>query len=763
MSEAADYDQVDSVEDIEDGSIDAEVKRWIAEIERAEDDKPYKDWVDKSARIVQRYKNREQKGGKDISVAYNILWSNVQTLQPALYSRTPKVVARRRFPDNDPVGRAAAQILESSAHFQIEDFDFDLVMKQCRDDYLLAGQGQAWVRYEPVFDEQRIDLEEDVDIELPEDVEIQEDEDGIYYIHEELISESTVVDYVHWKDFLHNPARVWDEVRWVARRVALTYEEAVEEFGKVFTKDLLEDTSVEDISAEQDTGDAESKPFFKKGIVYEIWDKDSGFRYHLSKLKKDGFLRKDEDPLELRDFFPCPRPLLATTTTDSLIPSPDFSIYQNLAEELEVLTKRIMLLEDVIRFVGAYDASCTTLVNIIDNGSENYLEPVQDWVGFAQSGGFKGVLDVLPTEEMANTLMQLYSARDRLKGDLYEITGMSDIIRGSSNPGDTATAQQIKGQFATLRLTDRQQEVQRFAKDLIGLICEIVAEKFDVENIRQMSGQEFQIDSQNIPFEDAMTLLEDDTLRSYRIEIETDSTIAIDERLEREDRINFLNGVGQFMQQFQGMAQMNPALFEVFGEILMFGIRSFNAGRPLESTFEAALEKAEQERQQQAQQPPPPDPKMKELEFKMQSEQQKQQFEMQKAQQDFQAQMQKIQGELHNDYQKVQGELMIEQQKAQNEANLNLQKMQIMFKEFQADIYKMKTEMGFKAQAMQGDQRIKELQVQAEVLKANREDSGGRPQVVIAPIDNDAKTRVVEVMRDAAGNMAGATVTDVEE
>jgi hypothetical protein len=62
-------------------------------------------------------------------------------------------------------------------------------------------------------------------------------------------------------------------------------------------------------------------------------------------------------------------------------------------------------------------------------------------------------------------LESLYEAREKVKQDLYDITGIADIIRGVSDPSETMGAQQIKSNFATLRIGDHQRAVQEFARE----------------------------------------------------------------------------------------------------------------------------------------------------------------------------------------------------------------------------------------------------------------------------------------------------------
>ena len=96
-----------------------------------------------------------------------------------------------------------------------------------------------------------------------------------------------------------------------------------------------------------------------------------------------------------------------------------------------------------------------------------------------------------PVEKLIVVLRELYEAREQAKRVIYEITGISDIIRGSTVASETATAQQIKSQWGTLRLKRLQKEVQRYARDLLRMMLEIASKKFSEATFAQMTGLPF--------------------------------------------------------------------------------------------------------------------------------------------------------------------------------------------------------------------------------------------------------------------------------
>ncbi|MCK0399321.1 hypothetical protein MVT46_24440, partial [Salmonella sp. L-S2906] len=77
--------------------------------------------------------------------------------------------------------------------------------------------------------------------------------------------------------------------------------------------------------------------------------------------------------------------------------------------------------------------------------------------------------------------------RQQLISDVYEITGLSDIMRGSTNPNETLGAQTLKSQYGSVRVRDRQEELVRIARDTVRIAAEIMAENFQKRTFLEMS------------------------------------------------------------------------------------------------------------------------------------------------------------------------------------------------------------------------------------------------------------------------------------
>lgn len=629
-------------------------------------EREFKKWENRAKKIAKRYKD-ERNDSENTKARFNILWSNVQTLQPALYAKNPIPNVDRRFEDEDKVGTTAARVLERSVTYFVDNDLFGNVMSQCVLDRLLPGRGVSWVRY---------NLEGG---EVTEDIETES------YV------EDVVIDYVHWQDFLHGWGRTWEEVPWVGRKVYMD-RDALKKRFKNGSKIPLD---------KEDKNDEEKVGGPKKACIYEIWDKNNRKALWLHKGMEE-ILDERPDPLGLHDFFPCPKPIYSTLANDNLIPSPDYTQYQDQARELDELTGRINSITKALKVVGVYDKAAEGVSRILSEGLENTMVPVEQWAIFGEKGGLKGVVDWFPMEMVVNTLISLYDAREKVKQDLYEITGISDIIRGATDPNETASAQKIKGQFATLRLDSMQRDVARFSRDLVRIMAEIIAEHFSIETIKQICGirlltqaekQQLMLtqtptapgvpppplpeDTQelldNPTWEEVEALLRDDTLRCFRISIETDSTIKSDQEAEKQARVELLTAVGGFLQQAVGLP---PQLQPLAAELLMFGVRGFKVSREIETTFDLTMKKIKQA----SDAPPQPDPEMQKMQAQSQADQQKAQMEAQKFQAEQQAAQQDRQAQAQVDLAKNAAEMekiKLEATVAQQQAAFDLQKMEI--------------------------------------------------------------------------------------
>tara|TARA_R110000868_G_scaffold247991_1_gene504338 strand:+ start:742 stop:2991 length:2250 start_codon:yes stop_codon:yes gene_type:complete len=640
--------------------IDGEVQHYLSHI--AAYDREFSKWETRVSKILKRYRD-DTRTSQDTGSRFNILWSNVQTLKAATFARLPKPDVSRRFRDNDQVGRVASLILERALDYEITHYsDYRDSLTACIYDRFLGGRGVSWVRYDPKFkpgEAGEIQITEDAENE-GEEAEEQETGEVIDY-------ECAPTDYVHWRDFGHNVARTWEETTMVWRKVYMTRPMVEERFGEKLAKKIPLDAQPEEMK------NASKEGVDKRALVYEIWDRETNKALWVSKSMGE-FLDEKDDPLELEGFYPCPKPLFSTITNDSLVPVPDYALYQDQANALDTLSDRIDGLVKALQVKGVYDASTPELARLFSEATNNDLIPVKNWNAFAEKKGLQGAIDLVDIAPIAAALIQAYQAFEQVKNQVYDITGISDIVRGQSVASETATAQQIKGQYASLRLKAYQDDVNRFATHLIQLKAQIICQHFDPKTILMISAadQLNEADKQMIP--QALELLKNEPLRSFRIEISTDSMIQMDESQEKQDRIEFLSAVGQFLEKAVQATQVAPQVVPLALDMLKFGVTAFKVGKSIEGQIDQTAEKFKEELQQKAQQPPQPSPEQMQMQAEQQMAQAKMQIEQQSEQGRQQGEMQRFQMQQQMEQQTKQAEMQQEMALENMRAQLEMEK-----------------------------------------------------------------------------------------
>jgi hypothetical protein len=691
----------------------------IAQYERT-----YKEWEGRADKIVKRYRD-DSRSRNNPNAKFNILWSNVQTITPAVFARLPRPDVSRRFRDNDPVGRVASMMLERALEYEIEHYgDYASAMKQTVQDRLLGGRGTAWVRYEPHIVGQAADEDAPDDgFQITEDIDEAETEGGIYREDQERIEyECAPVDYVHWRDFGLTVARTWEEVTAVWRKVYMGRPALVERFGEELGGKIPLDTKPETSkSFNEKMGEGSSE-----AVVYEIWDKTTGQVIWLNK-SMGKILDTRDDPLQLENFWPCPKPMFSTITTDSLIPVPDFVLYQDQARQLDTLADRIDGFIQALKVRGVYDASEPSLARLFSEGENNALLPVKNYGAFSEKGGLQGAINLVDIAPIASALQSSYAAMDQVKGQIYEIMGIADIQRGQTDPNETLGAQIIKSNNASGRLKTMQHDVVNFATALLQIKAQIICQHFTDDTIVKISGamQLSPQDQQLIP--QALQLLKDEPAKNFRIEVTTDSMIYQDEQQEKQDRIEFLTAVSQFMQTALPVAQGVPELTPMLMEMLKFGVTAFKAGKGLEGLIDETADQFRQQAEQAKGQPKPPTPEQ----IKQQGEMQKLEMQSQLKQQEMQAQMQ------------------LEQQKMQMQVEMERAKQEYQSQETQL---RMQMEEQRNAQEREMEIRIAQMKMHTE----------RNTQVLLAHINNGAKIEVARIGADeSSGEMAYMTEQDM--
>lgn len=627
--------------------------------------------------------------GEKYKSVYNILYSNTEVLVPSLYSATAKPDVRVRFKDTklkpipDVIERFLTLYTDSAAP---GTESFDDAVKDAVLSSLTAASGCLRLRYYE-------------DAEFP------------------LQTES-----VGYRNLIWGYAKKWARTPWIAFKHELSKDEFQKQFKLTEEEMALGYASV---SADSATDSSATKR--ADCVVFEFWHKASKTVWFLSEDWKDKLVDKKEDPFGLRGFYPTPGLLLLTLKPNQIEPVPLYWYYQNQAEELNRISTRLNKVISAIRVRGAYNSLLSGDMEKIlaDEEMENGLVPAGESLALMQGGGFDKNIWLLPLEKLVQTAESLYRAREAIKQVIYELTGISDIIRGSNVASETATATQTKDKWGTLRLRKMQTVVANYIRDLFRIAVDAGTTQIPADLWKKMiqlpipTAEEQGIAKQQLAFEaqqaqeramlaqqmgqqpqppkppnpqlvaaaqgpameEILQQISSDVDRTFTINIQTSSTIDLDTAQDKGEVSEFMNALGQMLAGLQPLMSFGPPGVETIKALLSAVCQRYKFGIPVVDIIATI-------------QPPPPpqqgpDPKM-------------------------QAEIQKIKMESEA----RQRELQQEAQMAQQEAQLAAAELQGKLQLMQAQLDAKAKELAFKERELAMKEELAQAQHQRAMLTA---------------------------------------------
>jgi hypothetical protein len=688
------------------------VTDWLKEIDDAT--KREKDFRKEGRRIVEIYEGKKKR-----EYQFNILFSNTETMLPALYNSLPRPLVSRRFKSEDPLGKMAAKATERTLEYLMDNGDseyseFDQLMASATLEALLPGRGMTRFKYDAVIEKQQAVAEAEASDEGGQ----KDDDEGTPQFGDEPPAILETVPYetvcgeeIPWDRFLHGSAKKWRDIPWGAIQHFMTREELEASFGEVGAKvpvvAMVEDRETRD-DAERN-GDRQELRGLKVAEVYEIWDKITKKVIFVSPQWKESALKQVDDPLNLSGFYPWPKPISFIAKISTLTPVALYTMYEEQAKELNLVTTRINKIVAALKVRGFYDSTVEGLDKVLQ-AEDNTLIPAENVAGLlGQGNSLDKAIFLMPIEKLVTVLQQLYVQREQVKTVIYDLTGIADIMRGSSAASETLGAQQIKNQWGTMRLKKSQKEVQRYARDCLRIMAEIAMSKLSPETLSAMTGlpyptglqkqqageqmqaiqqqqamaaQQAQMTGQQPPppqppppqlqemlslpsWDDILGMLRDDIQRNYRIDIETNSTVDAEATEDKEDLGELMNAMSQFLNGIGPMVSDGTMPFDVAQGMLLEVVRRYRFG----SDMEDAIKKM---------QPPqsgakPEEIKAQQAQLEQQAEALKQQqAEMEKQLQDAQKQLEQQQNQVEQGLAKQEQAMSIKLQ--QQEQDLAAQK-----------------------------------------------------------------------------------------
>ena len=501
---------------------------------------------------------------------YNILYSNTEVLLPSLYSATPKPDIRPRYRDLQlkPLPQVVERFLTAASDPGHPGEDcFDSSLNDAVLSALVPGMGYVRIR-------------DTLDKAFP-----------------------ITFESGHYKTLIWGKATRWARVPWIAFKHPMKKKQLGEKF----------DISAEELDAGYQKSD-DSDPT-DDCCVYEIWHKASRKVFFTSEEWGEKVIRVSPDPLGLVNFFPTPGLLCLTAKPGKLAPIPLYVYYRQQAEELNRVSVRLNKVLSAIRVRGAYNGLLgPDLAKMLaSDATENALVPAGEAALLAQSGGFDKHIWLLPIEKLIVVAQELYKAREAIKTVIYELTGISDLIRGSSVASETATAQDLKAKWGTVRLRKMQKIVGDYARDLFRLTVDaattvvpealwktIVQMPLPTSEEKALAQQQLQYlqqtsammgqppDPKQIePLQktlaspsmaDIVGKIREDATRTFVINIQTNSTIDLDSSQDKAEVGEFMNAMGQLLAGIQPLMALGPSGVEATKILLISVCQRFKFG-----------------------------------------------------------------------------------------------------------------------------------------------------------------------------------------
>ncbi len=571
-----------------------EVLAWIREIHEAE--KREKSYRKEAAGLVKLYEGQDTARDQ-----FNILYSNTETLAPALYNSTPRPEVKRRFNDPDPVAKAACEVLKRALAYSLDDNlgqapTFDSLMESAVLQSLVPGRGVI-----------RFDYEAEI-VEPPKGDETAQEELESAPPAAEVASEGLVGTFVPWDRFLHGYGKTWDDVPWVAYQLFLTPAEAKRYFP--LTAHRLEAKEIASEDARYGSL-SEAEKGIKLVEVYQIWDKTSRTVYNVAKTLPEAFLKDPEpDPYGLAGFFNCARPLQLFNTISELAPIPLYRLYKEQAEELNSVTVRIGRIVRALKVRGFYDSTISGVEKLFE-ADDNVLLPMENAAALYGNGagGLEKALLLVPIEKLVTVLQQLLTHRQQVKQVIYEITGIADIMRGVSQASETLGAQELKNQWGTLRLKRFQRRVALYVRQNLRIMAELLVIRLGPDTLAAMTGLTFPTAEQKAEaqalvqqlqavgqapdpaamellskpsWDEVLALLQSDLQRSFRVDIESNSTLDAEATEDKADVQEVLGAVSQFFAAVGPQVEAGVLPFDIAKGMLLAVVRRYRLGSELE-------------------------------------------------------------------------------------------------------------------------------------------------------------------------------------
>lgn len=567
--------------------------------------------------IEKRNKRGKLYGGDDLDrlrrwTRFPLWWSCLKIRQPLCLARLPIPVLKDTQGD-DPLGRTACVIGERFMRSILKTFDALEEFQSSVDDFLVTnfGWGRAFYKKDECYEEEKIRLQmieqqpqepmlDEMGQPIPQEPlppifitpdgqeipqeQVLEDDLGFYYkTGENVLIENEEVYFesgMYCNLYVDPDVRKWNAITRLAFEYPYTKREFIKKFGKeAYTKLDF------DVERKKDQDECikvyEYHDKFLKEVRWFAENSEEFFQpVEIASLSEEV---DNSDLYGLSNFFPVARPMIMNASTKEFWPTPEFFQVQDLIDDIHQIASRMTLLTKAIRVRFLFDSSVAELKQLVGETGEGGGLGVPNLEQALMNAGGKltNLVAYFPVQEMIQGLENMYKAFEQRLNSFYQVTGISDLIRGQSDTGVEKTygERQMEGKFALNRIEPYQGKVQEWIKDNYQLLMEMGLKLFSDQTVDDY------ITPQTLDPEDkqrylpALELLKSNKRRRFRVDFETDSTISINEQWKKKQAVELANTLTKAMESVANVAQTQPELAGTELQVLKHMIGEFSDGK----------------------------------------------------------------------------------------------------------------------------------------------------------------------------------------
>lgn len=601
-----------------------------------------KEWLDMAQKSWREIKKQLSTGARTLQTesikkkGRHASWYSIWRIRQAIvYSRLGVPVGKDTTLDGaDPIGATAAICLERLAKNLAKTFPLFDILCTARDDLLITNFGTARVYYErdTIKEREKEYITPTPSLTNPNDVifidaagkevltdEIFQDDEGMFIYKNKLVdveNERVCIEQVLYNKIYIDP----DITRYHrCKRLAFELEYSEPEFKEIFGAAAM---SVLPAPDESKNGTTAAAPKRRSIKVFEYWDL---YANEVKWLPEDGsdFVKPQassapilEDELEeeerrglynLKGFFPIVKPMVINQSTDEFWPTPEYFQLIELIEEIHTIFSRIMALTRAIRARLLFDSNIEGLREALSEATDGDAFGVPNLSSaLAGNGGtLEKVVQYIPLDGLLIAIEKAYIALEQRLNALYKQTGTSDLLQGLiTDPTQrTLGERQMTEKYALNQVQDFQMAAQNFNRDAYQLMCETALQNFKQSSLDRYILPETLEPEHRKRYPQAIQMLKDDPER-FRIELETDSTISINEQYDRQMAAELVKVLTESIERVASTTANAPALTIIELHALKHLIQNFRQGKLFQAEITQAIDAVIKEIQNRPPAPP---------------------------------------------------------------------------------------------------------------------------------------------------------------